>query len=145
MSVIGTLTGWSSGVAAALLLATLAPASSALAATGDFRTGTFSGRWCGYEATFDVTDQDGWVFTGYILIESTGQYDPLWIEQYADNSLRVIRYLQGQHNGLTQVAQTYSPYQRVASNGNLYTRFEAEQGYGIGCDGNTDSRISVRS
>lgn len=114
-----------------VILAVLVPASTAVAGT-DFLTGRFPGKWCNYDARFDIETQDAgtWVFHGRINILATGEYDPVWIEQYSDNSLRIIRYLQGANLGRTQVSQTYPPQTNV--NNNVYY---GQAGYGMGCEG----------
>lgn len=109
-------------------------AGSAFAAPGDFHTGTFEGSWCRYGARFDVVSRDGnsWVFRGSVLISSTGQYDHIRIEQFSDNSLRVVRYLQGTETGQVQTIQT-APPQRLSFGGVLYDEFVVTANYGLGC------------
>ena len=78
-------------------LAGLAVPTVALAANGDLRPGSFQGEWCRYEAIYDLEEQvpGKWIFHGTITLPRTGQVDRLWVEQHADNSLRIIRYLSG--------------------------------------------------
>ena len=104
------------------------------------RHGTFTGYWCDYNAVFYVESQDpnSWIFHGHIVVGNA--YDPLWMEQYADNSLRIIRYLQGPYAGQVQTVQTYPPDQFV-TDGQINTRFQHQQSYGIGCDGNPLSMV----
>lgn len=122
-----------------LLVAVVLGTGPAAAAGFDMRTGSFEGAWCGHTSRFDIESREGntWVFHGRILIHSTGEYDPLWIEQYADNSLRVIRYLQGANRGLTQVVQTHPPRENF-SGGVLLTVFEESYHGGFGCSGAMD-------
>jgi hypothetical protein len=120
-------------LAFACMLGTAAPA---IAADSDMHLGSFDTLWCNYHARIDVQSQDPgtWVFRGKILIFSTGQYDPVWIEQYQDLSLRVIRYLQGPMLGETQVVQTHPPEEVFLSSGRRFL-FRGKRGYGFGCDG----------
>ena len=76
-------------------MVSIAPAR---ADTTDQHTGSSSGIWCGYGVTFGIDSRepgDRWVFDGTIYFANFKQYDRLWIEQYTDNSLRMIRYLSG--------------------------------------------------
>jgi hypothetical protein len=61
----------------------------------------------------------------------------MWVEQYDDNSLRMIRYLEGTESGQTQVVQTNPPQVKVSKNGAHYALFTSQRGYGNGCDGTT--------
>jgi hypothetical protein len=60
----------------------------------DLHAGSFDATWCNYKATIDIESKESgkWVFHGHIRIKQTDQYDVLWVEQYQDNSLRMIRY-----------------------------------------------------
>ncbi len=102
----------------------------------DLRVGNFGYQWCNYGATFQIQSKepDKWVFHGKILIQETGQYDRLWIEQYEDNSLRIIRYLSGAHNGETQVVQTHPPQIKL-NNGKSVAEFREKAAYGVGAKG----------
>jgi hypothetical protein len=113
----------------------------ALADVPDLHTGSFDGRWCNYDATVNIESKETgkWVFHGHILIKATGQFDELWVEQYDDNSLRMIRSLQGTETGQTQVVQTNPPQEKVDGNGAHYALFTSQRGYGIGCDGTQSS------
>ena len=88
------------------------PRTVAVADTADMHLGT-NGTWCNYPARFDIQNRDGdsWVFHGRILIKETGQYDELWLEQYDNNSPRMIRYLGGDttETGDVQTVQTAPP------------------------------------
>jgi hypothetical protein len=125
------------------VVAFLAAISCALAAESDMRLGSFEANWCNYPARFDIQSREGsdWVFHGRVLIQSTGQYDPLWIEQYADNSLRIIRYLQGPDEGATQVVQTYGPEVRILQ-GQRFSQFRSQSSYGYGCE-HTQSWVKI--
>ena len=105
-------------------------AGQATAADGDFRTGTFKGKFCGASATFEVTSRKKgtWRFDGKILIKSTGEYDRLRIEQYSDQSLRIERYLSGPNTGKLQRVDTDPP--QFMSN-HMY--FYSPKGVGTGC------------
>jgi hypothetical protein len=122
----------------AVLIFGLGAASSAFAGT-DMLIGSFAGKWCNYDARFDIeTKETGrWIFRGRILIHETGQYDPVWIEQYDDDSLRIIRYLQGANLGQTQVVQTHPPQTNLNNN-----VFYSQQGYGYGCEGTSSFLIT---
>jgi hypothetical protein len=128
------------------LLVFLAGAGASSAAGVDMRTGSFPGMWCDFHARFDLDRRDAggrWIFEGRILIVETGEYDPLWIEQYSDNSLRIIRYLQGSNLGLTQVVQTNPPFERF-ENGVLMTWFSTNDGgNGLGCSDGTLSSLGL--
>lgn len=102
----------------------------------DLLVGSYEGTWCNYKARFEIEtrEQNRWVFHGNILIHQTGQLDPLWIEQYSDNSLRIIRYLQGPRHGQTQVVQTYPPETHVRR-GRTYHVFRSQSSHGYGCSG----------
>jgi len=112
------------------------PEFPAFAGEYDLQVGTYSGTWCNYAAKFHIESREGtdWIFRGHILIKKTGQYDNLWIEQYQDNSLRMIRYLTGAHSGQTQVVQTYPPEKKLIR-GSYRLVFTGKAGYGIGCGG----------
>lgn len=120
---------------------------SNLAAAGgvDLKVGSHPGYFCGYQVRYDIETQEPgrWVFHGKIWIRATGEYDPLWIEQYSNNSLRVIRYLQGANLGLTQVVQTNPPYETMRAPGAaVITIFETRDGgNGFGCARDTHSVI----
>ena len=75
------------------------------------------------------------------MIKQTGQFDELWVEQYQDNSLRMIRTLQGTETGQTQTVQTNPPQEKVSDDGAHYALFTSNRGYGIGCDGTASSMI----
>ncbi|MCW5719377.1 MAG: hypothetical protein KIS68_16285 [Bauldia sp.] len=109
------------------------------AAQGDMRLGSFTALWCNYNARIDIQSREGtsWIFHGRILIEATGQYDRIWIEQYSDNSLRMVRYLEGANAGATQTIQTHPPQTSVLPNRGpgLFTTFASERDYGFGCEG----------
>ena len=110
---------------------------AARADTGDFHTGKFDGLWCGYGVTFNIDSKeagDRWVFNGTIFFPSYKQYDRLWIEQYGDNSLRMIRYLSGPGAGQTQVVQTYPPAIRQGEAG-VYADFQVQTANGPDCEG----------
>lgn len=121
---------FSLAVAALALSPTLAAADMF-----DMQVGSFIGTFCGYSARYDVDSQDSgtWIFHGRILIRDTGEYDPLWIEQYADNHLRIIRYLQGANLGLTQVVNTYPPQGLVLQDGPTALYETDRGGDGLGC------------
>lgn len=110
----------------------------------DLHTGSFDATWCNYKATIDIESKESgkWVFHGHIRIKQTDQYDEMWVEQYGDNSLRMIRYLEGTESGQTQVVQTNPPQEKVSKNGAHYALFTSQRGYGNGCDG-TSSVINV--
>lgn len=129
---------------AVALSASIAMVSAASAAIGDFRTGSFSGYWCSYDARFDIQSRDGntWVFHGRLFLSATNQYDELWVEQYSDNSLRIIRYLSGQYQGQTQVIQTFSPEQ-VIIGGVVMSAFSASSTAGPGCPSDTTTWIRI--
>lgn len=99
-------------VAVGLGMSLAAPTSQAH--EHDMRKGSFEGEWCGFAARFDLTAKRGtsWIFDGQIWIKATGQFDRLYVRQYADNSLYIIRYLSGVHNGKTQWVRTSAPETR---------------------------------
>lgn len=127
---------------AALTLFLALLTAPALAAPGDFRLGTFGGAWCDHGATFTLTERSGWVFEGTIYLPSTGEVNRLWIEQYADNSLRMIRYLDGANSGRIQMVETNPPEFRVY-NGRPYVDFNAEEGGSLGCGNWRESWITI--
>ena len=103
--------------------------------------GKFGVLFCGARATFEVTSQyrDSWVFEGKIRIHDTGEHDKLKIRQYADNSLRITRYLGGANFGETQTVETDPPIFE-----NHAAVFLANRGRGIGCNNpgaSTDLRV----
>ncbi len=103
------------------------------AADHDLRVGSFQGNWCGLPARFDIQQKIGntWKFKGKIWIKATGQYDKIEIEQFADNSLRIVRFLAGEHNGKHQTLSTHRP-ETLLKNGHKTVNYRAKQGYGIG-------------
>lgn len=104
------------------------------AAEGDLKSGTFNGRFCGVPARFEVTWRNNgtWLFDGRILIRDTGEYDRLLIEQYNDNSLKIVRYLGGHNTGKRQWAFTGPPAMKLV-NGIRYLHFTASRGNGVAC------------
>ncbi len=80
------------------------------AADTDMRLGTFKGNWCGSKAEFVITKQiANRKFQGTVEILSTKQVDTIEIQQYGDNSLQMVRYLSGEHDGKIQVTRTHPP------------------------------------
>lgn len=129
--------------AVAMVLIAIASVA-ARAAIGDFRVGSFGGTWCNSTARFDIDSREGgrWIFHGRVLIVSTGEYDQLWVEQYSDNSLRIIRYLSGGNTGRTQVVQT-SPPSLLIVNGQQISRYHTVGGEGLGCSAGAATWIDV--
>lgn len=126
------------GIAAIGAVATLLATSPvAHAADGDLRLGTFDGVWCGYGATFHIERQDAnsWVFHGHVSFDEHPDFDELWIEQYEDNSLRMIRYLSGEATGMTQTVQTHPPDFQVSG-----VAFTKQQSYGPDCEAPGDGQ-----
>lgn len=116
-------------------------ASSAWAADGDMKIGSFGNTFCGAPATFEVKSQypDSWVFKGKILIRDTNEYDAIKITQFDDNSLRITRELIGANFGQKQTVNTDPPF---FDNGAVV--FHSEVGRGVGCNNAgafTDLRI----
>jgi hypothetical protein len=110
----------------------------------DMHVGSFDATWCNYSATIDIESKESgkWIFHGHIRIRQTDQYDVLWVEQYDDNSLRMIRYLEGTESGQMQTVQTNPPQEKSTESGAHYALFTSHRGYGVGCDG-TSSTITV--
>jgi hypothetical protein len=104
----------------------------------DMRTGVFKGYWCGYSAEYHVDskdDGDRWVFHGRLTFyEYPGLADELWIEQYGNNAMRMIRYLSGEQEGATQVVETLPPVPPSAGErkGVVYRR---DFSHGVDCEG----------
>ena len=104
------------------------------AAENDLRESSiFEGNWCGYDAVFKIGKKRGntWEFDGKILIKATGQSDRIWVEQYEDNHLRIVRYLSGDHTGKTQTVETYPP-ETLKRNGYSYVNFKVRNAWGVG-------------
>jgi len=115
-------------------LMTILATQAALSAEGDMKLGTFGRTFCGAPATFEVTsDRGDWVFEGKVHIRDTGEYDRVIIKQYDDNSLRITRYLSGQHSGQKQWARTKPP-KFHSINGRPVAVFFVSHGNGLGCN-----------
>jgi hypothetical protein len=121
----------------AVVIAFCGTATSALAdpeRPEDMHTGSFSGTWCNYAAQFDLfSKKDDWKFDGKIRIHKTNQYDRLWIRQYRDNSLQIIRYLSGEQDGQIQNVKTFPPQILRGNGGQQIARFKGAGGGGPGC------------
>jgi hypothetical protein len=117
-------------VSTSLLTAAVAAADEVT----DIHYGSFFARWCEYDAWLNLEHRDGdsWVFHGHIRIEKTGQFDELFVEQYDDNSLRIIRYLSGPEAGQIQTIQTYPPQVKMIG-GKQTAVFSAKSSDGPGC------------
>ena len=117
----------------AAVIALTGTTTFAQAGPEDLRVGSFSGTWCGYKATFELTSKnDAWEFNGKIRIEKTGEYDRLFIRQNNNDSLRIIRYLSGANTGSSQNVLTFPPQVKSNSNG-VYATFAGASGGGPGC------------
>jgi hypothetical protein len=110
----------------------IAIAPVARAQSADLRLGTFGREWCGYAAAFNIESKepDRWVFHGHVSFAHFPDVDELWIEQYEDDSLRMIRYLSGSQTGMVQTVQTHPP--KFLKNS---VNFEKVTSYGPDCEG----------
>jgi len=99
----------------------------------DLREGTFRGNWCGSVAEFVIKKQKGedWKFEGTVEILSNGQVDRLTVEQVQNNSLHMVRFLSGKHEGDTQVMQTHPP-ETLSVGGKLTVNFPTRRTFGYG-------------
>ncbi|WP_375449393.1 hypothetical protein [uncultured Devosia sp.] len=121
----------------AMVLLAFANMVPAHAADSDLKTGQYEGTWCGYSAVFDIAvkERRRWVFHGKIVFPTYDNLaDELWIEQYEDQSLRMIRYLSGTQEGWTQVIQTFAPEMHGSEAGYAPT-FTVERANGPDCEG----------
>jgi hypothetical protein len=112
-------------------------------AEGDMRTGSFFGQWCGgFQVRYDVTDRigDTWEFNGRLAIAD--QYDHIRITQFADNSIAIVRYLNGDYHGQVQTLRTTTPL-HLFRNGVLFSKFQG-RGTGPGCSDFGDLWIPER-
>ena len=117
---------------------------SAFAGTEDMKTGTFYGKFCGMDATFELTRRADWTFYGRIHIHATQEYDQLRITQYADNSLRITRTVSGA-GSLLQRVETGKPGIRRDNSGRVYAFYQATGSYrnDHGCGRSARTTISV--
>ena len=62
------------GLGLSLASPSIEAASPSAKSEHDFRTGTFQGNYCNYNAQFEITKKIGnsWEFEGRVLIKSTG-------------------------------------------------------------------------
>jgi len=99
----------------------------------DLRAGTFRGNWCGSVAEFIIKNQPGedWKFEGTVEILSTGQVDPITVQQLKNNSLHMVRSLSGKHEGQSQVMQTHPP-ETLSIGGIRTVNFAARRTEGYG-------------
>lgn len=120
---------------AVALLSTLL-SSAAFAETPDFKVGMFQGTWCGYSAVFNIQYQRGdtWEFDGFVSFpdypEYAGTEDRFHVEQYADNSLKMVRILDG--NQGKQIVKTSTP--RYDANTDSYV-WRKRTSSGVDCVG----------
>ena len=122
------------GFAAAALTA---GSTDAFAGKRDLRVGMYEGTWCGYPVTYDIRrkEDDRWVFHGRLIFHTYNDMtDKLWIEQYGDQSLRMIRYLSAENEGKTQVVQTYTPVMHLVGS-TEYPTFKVQEANGPDCPG----------
>ncbi len=115
-------------------------AGGALAGPSDMHLGGFFGSWCGVAARFDVQSKEPNlpVFYGRILILTSGQYDPMSLEQRGDYSLRITRYLSGPDDGKTQIVETHPPQEKAGAD-LVYALFQSRTTEGFGCKGLTSA------
>ena len=127
----------------ALLVLPLLAGTAVAAELSDLRTGTFHGKWCGYTAIYKLKQRQGdkWVFTGKIEFPGYPGEDTFWVEQYEDNSLRMVRTLgpRSGAEGKKQSAQTFPPDLRASEDGSTYAYYKAESHGGIDCEAASDS------
>ncbi len=118
----------------ATLVSVAAPLSTASAAPGNIRIGTMGAIWCNYKAKIHLDTRQGgeWIFEGRIHIEQTGQVDRVWVKQYEDNSLRIVRYLSGEYAGRRQIVETHAP-ERYSEGGRYVQRWKKSASSGPGC------------
>lgn len=120
-----------------VLLAASGGASLAENRDADVRIGSYKGTWCGYPAIISIESKEKkkWVFHGSLIFPTYNNLsDELWVEQYGDDSLRMIRYLSGTQQGLTQVVQTKIPV--MYNIGGVQTpHFTVERADGPDCEG----------
>lgn len=102
------------------------------AAGYDMKIGTFAGNWCGFTATFNITNinEEG-DFKGTIYLDRTGQEDNVTIRQRSDKSLRIVRHLSGEHTGENQWVDTHKP-ETKRSSGERYANFPVKRAGGYG-------------
>lgn len=120
----------------------LNPGVAAADGVTDMRLGNFFAIWCNYDAHLNVESRDGdsWVFHGHIQIDRTGQVDELFVEQYEDNSLRIVRYLSGPEAGQVQTIQTHPPQVKMIG-GRQTAEFDSKNSYGVGCEYTKNSSV----
>jgi hypothetical protein len=100
----------------------------------------YRGTFCGYTAQFHLDQADTaklpkrHAFYGNITFTGFPGSNRLWIEQYKDGSLRIIRYLEGANAGQIQLVNTFTGWHD--SNG---WRWEGEEFNGPDCEGKADN------
>lgn len=98
------------------------------------RTGIFVGNWCGFTATFVITQTNptSRIYEGTVTLDATSQVDKINVQQLTNGSLRITRYLSGAFTGQTQIMFTHPPEMLAAAGGKTVANWPAKKTYGYG-------------
>ena len=110
-----------------------------------FDVATYNGSFCGYTAQFHLEQPDTaklpkrHAFYGNITFTGFPGSNRLWIEQYKDGSLRIIRYLEGANAGQIQLVDTLKPWHDSEG-----WRWEDNISNGPDCGGKANNKTTIR-
>jgi len=127
-------------IALSLLLMAASPATAKYNGP-NIDIATYTGLFCGYTAQYHLDQPDAaklpkrHAFYGNITFTGFPGSNRLWIEQYKDGRLRIIRYLEGPNAGQIQLVDTLG-----ALHDSDGWRWEDDVSQGPDCEGKANNR-----